>query len=60
MGKKVEVYNDTAIGYAADGTEIVRIKVEPNMGKRRKTNGHVLKPNYAINLKVDKGREFII
>ncbi len=28
MGKKVEVYDDTVIGYASDGTEMVRIKVE--------------------------------
>lgn len=27
-GKKFEVYNDTAIGYSEDGTEVVRIKVE--------------------------------
>jgi nitrate reductase beta subunit len=27
-GKKFEVYDDTAIGYAEDGTEVVRIKVE--------------------------------
>ena len=28
MGKKVEVYNDTVIGFASDGTEIVRVQVE--------------------------------
>jgi nitrate reductase beta subunit len=28
MGKKVEVYNDTVIGFASDGTEMVRVKVE--------------------------------
>jgi len=28
QGKKVEVYNDTVIGFASDGTEMVRVKVE--------------------------------